>query len=78
MIFMGAPLLAYVQNIVQKARVRVPGLLVMCGGNASVRGLLLRDCWRKAYIAVSCSAALHLGRKGRTFWIGNADLDRSC
>ena len=55
---------------------RVPGLLVMCGGNASVRGQLLWDCWRKAYIAVFCSAALHLGRKGRTFWIGTAILDR--
>ena len=76
MVFMGAPLLAYVQNIVQEVGVCVPGLLVMCGGNASVLGLLLRDCWRKAYIAVSCSAALHLGRKGRTFWIGTADLDR--
>lgn len=35
---MGAPLLAYVQNIVQEVGVRVSGLLVMCGSTASVRG----------------------------------------
>ena len=75
MVFMGAPLLAYVQNIVREVGC-VSGLLVMCGGNASVRGQLLWDCWRKAYIAVFCSAALHLGRKGRTFWIGTAILVR--
>jgi len=34
---MGAPLLAYVQNIVREVGC-VSGLLVMCGGNASVRG----------------------------------------
>jgi len=32
---MGAPLLAYVQNIVHEVRVRVSGLLVMCVGNAA-------------------------------------------
>lgn len=73
---MGAPLLAYVQNIVQnivqKARVCVSGLLVMCGSTASARGLLLRDCWRGA-----CSAASFIWEgKGCAFWIGTADLDR--
>jgi len=35
---MGAPLFAYVQNIVQDVRVRVFSLLVMCGSTASARG----------------------------------------
>ena len=73
MVFMGAPLLAYVQNIVQDVRVRVSSWLVMCGSTASVRGQLLRDCWRGASIAVS----FIWGGEGRTFWIGNADLDRN-
>ena len=34
---MGAPLLAYVQNIVREVGC-VSGLLVMCGSTASVRG----------------------------------------
>ena len=32
---MGAPLLAYVQNIVHEVRVCVSSWLVMCGGNAA-------------------------------------------
>ena len=69
---MGAPLLAYVQNIVQKARVCVFSLLVMCGSNASVRRQLLRDCWRGACIAASFTWE----GASCAFWIGNADLDR--
>ena len=45
MIFMGAPLLAYVQNIVQEMGVRVSSRMVMCGGNAAARGQVLRNCW---------------------------------
>ena len=71
MVFMGAPLLAYVQNIVREVGC-VSGLLVMCGGNASVRGQLLWDCWREAYIAVSFTWE----GAGCTFWIGTAILDR--
>ena len=70
---MGAPLLAYVQNIVQDVRVCVASGLMMGGGNASVRGQLLRDCWRGACIAVS----FIWERAGCAFWIGNADLDRN-
>jgi len=56
---MGAPLLAYVQNIVREVGC-VSGLLVMCGGNASVRapatsGLLARGLHR---------GVLHLGGSG--------------
>jgi len=53
--------------------VRVSSWLVMCGGNASVRGQLLPDCWRGACIAVSFTWE----GEGRTFWIGKADLDRN-
>ena len=42
MIFMGAPLLAYVQNIVQEVGVCVFSLLAMHGSTASARGQLLR------------------------------------
>ena len=73
MVFMGAPLLAYVQNIVQEVGVCVPGLLVMCGGNASVLGLLLRDCWRGAcYCGGLHRRVLHLRGKGLRV------LDRKC
>ena len=70
---MGAPLLAYVQNIVQDVGVRVFSLLVMCGSTASARSQVLRDCWRGACIAVSFTWE----GEGRTFWIGKADLDRN-
>ena len=68
MVFMGAPLLAYVQNSVQDVRVRVFSLLVMCGGNTSVRGpataeLLARGLHR---------GVLHLG--GSELRV----LDRKC
>ena len=53
MVFMGAPLLAYVQNIVQDVGVRVSSWLGMCGSTASVRGQLLPDCWRGVCIAAS-------------------------
>ena len=75
---MGAPLLAYVQNSVQDVRVRVFSLLVMCGGNAAVRGpataeLLTRNCWRGVCIAASFTWE----GEGCAFWIGTADLDRN-
>ena len=69
---MGAPLLAYVQNIVQEVRVRVFSLLVMCGSTASVRGQVLRNCSRGVYIA----ASFVWEGEGCAFWIGSADLDR--
>ena len=91
---MGAPLFAYVQNIVQEVGVCVFSWLVMRGGNASVRGpatagllargLLLRDCGRGTAgagpaTAVVCSAASFIWEgKGCAFWIGTADLDRNC
>ena len=57
---MGAPLLAYVQNIVQEVRVRVFSLLAMRGSTASARapatsGLLARGLHR---------GVLHLGGSG--------------
>ena len=72
MIFMGAPLIAYVQNIVQDVGVRVFGLLGMCGSTASMRGQLLLDCWRGACIAASFTWE----GEGCTSWIGSADPDR--
>ena len=65
---MGAPLLAYVQNIVQGVRVCVSGLLVMCGSTASVRGpvtagVLARGLYR---------GVLHQGGSGLRV------LDRNC
>jgi len=70
---MGAPLLAYVQNIVQDVRVRVSSWLVMCGrqrlragasycGTAGA-GLLSRGLHR---------GVLHLGGSGLRV------LDRKC
>ena len=56
----------HVQNIVQEVRVRVFSLLVMCGSTASVRGQLLRDCWRVACIAASFTWE----GAGCAFWIG--------
>lgn len=45
---------------------------VMRGGNASVRGQVLRNCSRGVCIA----ASFVWEGEGCTFWIGNADLDR--
>ena len=72
---MGAPLLAYVQNIVQK------GVCLQSVGDARENCLRAGASYCETAgagpaTAVSCSAALHLGRKGRTFWIGTAILDR--
>ena len=62
----------HVQNIVQEVRACVSSRRVMCGGNASVRGQVLRNCSRGVYIA----ASFVWEGEGCTFWIGNADLDR--
>ena len=74
---MGAPLLAYVQNIVQEVRVRVFSLLVMCGSTASVRGQLLRDCWHGNADAGLLARGLHRG----VLHLGGSELrvlDRKC
>ena len=73
MVFMGAPLLAYVQNIVQEVRACVSSRMVIRGGNASVRGQVLRDCWHGVCIAASFTWE----GEGCTSWIGTADLDRN-
>ena len=44
MVFMGAPLLAYVQNIVHEVRVCVSSWLVMCGGNAAHAQVMQFTC----------------------------------
>ena len=51
----------------------VSSRMVMRGGNASVRGQVLRDCWHGVCIA----AFFTWEGEGCAFWIGNADLDRN-
>ena len=58
---MGAPLLAYVQNIVQDLRVRVSSRLVMCGSTTSVRGQVLRNCSHGTADAGLLARGLHRG-----------------
>ena len=50
----------------------VSSRMVMRGGNASVRGQVLRDCWHGVCIAASFTWE----GEGCAFWIGTADLDR--
>ena len=52
----------------------VSSRMVMRGGNASVRGQVLRDCWHGVCIAASFTWE----GEGCAFWIGTADLDRKC
>ena len=62
----------HVQNIVHEVRACVSSRMVMRGGNASVRGQVLRNCWHGVCIAASFTWE----GEGCAFWIGTADLDR--
>ena len=59
----------------------VSSRMVMRGGNASMRGQVLRNCWRgtadvDCWHGVCIAASFTWEGEGRAFWIGSADLDR--